>query len=206
MTATRTRTIETRSAFPLDWPRGWPRSPERGRALYQVSFAKARDELFADLRRLGASDVVLSTNAKLRGDGLPYADYREPGDPGVAVFWTSRDGKPMVMACDRYQTVRENLRAIGLTVEALRAIERAGASDLLERAFSGFAALPASTESRRPWREVLGFAPDARNLDREDVEEAFRERARSRHPDAGGSHDEMVELTRARADALVEVG
>jgi cytochrome c5 len=47
-----------------------------------------------------------------------------------------------VIACDSYSTVRANMRAVGATVEALRAIQRHGATSLLERAFTGFAALP----------------------------------------------------------------
>lgn len=49
-----------------------------------------------------------------------------------------------VLACDLFIDVRLNMHAIGLTVSAIRQIERCGASSMLERAFRGFmAALPA---------------------------------------------------------------
>ena len=49
-----------------------------------------------------------------------------------------------VLACDLFHEVRLNMHAIALTVEAMRQIERCGASSMLERAFRGFmAALPA---------------------------------------------------------------
>lgn len=49
-----------------------------------------------------------------------------------------------VLACDLFNEVRLNMHAIGLTVIAMRQIERCGASSMLERAFRGFmAALPA---------------------------------------------------------------
>jgi hypothetical protein len=55
-----------------------------------------------------------------------------------------------VLACDLFNEVRLNMHAIGLTVEAMRQIERCGASSMLERAFRGFmAALPAKGETSR---------------------------------------------------------
>jgi hypothetical protein len=53
-----------------------------------------------------------------------------------------------VLACDLFTEVRLNMHAIGLTVEAMRQIERCGASSMLERAFRGFmAALPAKGQT-----------------------------------------------------------
>jgi hypothetical protein len=46
-----------------------------------------------------------------------------------------------VIACDQFKEVRLNLAAIVTTIKAIRAIERAGTSSLLERAFKGFSAL-----------------------------------------------------------------
>jgi len=45
-----------------------------------------------------------------------------------------------VIACDQFSQVRWNLAAIGLTIKAIRQIERCGTTSLLERAFKGFAA------------------------------------------------------------------
>jgi len=53
-----------------------------------------------------------------------------------------------VLACDLFNEVRLNMHAIALTIQAMRQIERCGASSMLERAFRGFmAALPAKGES-----------------------------------------------------------
>ncbi|HZW05353.1 MAG TPA: J domain-containing protein [Candidatus Nitrosotalea sp.] len=53
-----------------------------------------------------------------------------------------------VLACDLFNEVRLNMHAIALTVQAMRQIERCGASSMLERAFRGFmAALPARGET-----------------------------------------------------------
>jgi DnaJ-domain-containing protein 1 len=101
--------------------------------------------------------------------------------------------RPFVIACDTYRKVRWNLRAIGATVEALRAIQRHGASSMLEQAFTGFAALPPANRAK-PWHEVLGVAETAAA---EAVRDAYRELARIHHPDAGGNAERMAEINGA---------
>lgn len=61
----------------------------------------------------------------------------------AAKAWVSGDfGKQneKVIACDRYDEVRLNVKAIQITVAALRKIEDAGAPGFLDRAFAGFTA------------------------------------------------------------------
>ena len=187
-------------AFPLYWPVSWPRAKSRRDGPYQVTFGKALDDLAGELRRFGARGLVISSNVPIRQDGLPYAsaDNRLYDDPGVAVYFELR-GKPYVFACDRWRAVRDNLRAIGLTVSALRAIDRAGASELLERAFTGFAQLPPAREAPPSWFDVLGVSPDA---GKEEIEEAFKAKAKKAHPDVGGSHEAMTRLNQARESGL----
>lgn len=52
-------------------------------------------------------------------------------------------------------------------------------------------------------RETLGLPPDGR-LDAADINAAFRRRAKSAHPDAGGSDAEYRRIAEAR-DALLEM-
>jgi hypothetical protein len=200
--------------YPLDWPVGEPRTPYHRREVgrFEVEFGRARDELLRELRLLGARDVVISSNIPTRADGLPYANApKRLDDPGVAVYWVTRryDSNarkdvtaPFVMACDRYRTAVANIRAIGLSVEALRALERHGTKAIRDRAFSGFAALPAQAGASS-WRTVLGLG-DAQ-VSADDVERAYRRAAMTAHPDRGGTTEAMSEVTRARADALREV-
>lgn len=199
-------TMGTVDAYPLAWPMATPRTDprDRQRGAFKVTMARARDELLRGLRLLEACDVVISSMVPVRQDGIPYASWRgglRENDPGVAVYWM-RGGEPFVMACDRYEDVIHNLRAVGLTVEAIRAIERHGSTHLRDRAFAGFRALPAST--KRPWRDVLGFdagaAPTATQ-----IREHFRARAKRAHPDVGGSKAAMDELTKAQAEGLAEI-
>lgn len=188
-------------AFPLAWPEGWKRARRREQSRFRTEFTKARDFLFAEIGRMGGSRTVLSTNLPLRRDGLPYANQPNPQDSGVAVYFRYHE-KSMVFACDRFTKVGDNIYAIGLTIEALRGIERWGASDMMERAFSGFKAL--SSETKKSWSEVLNLT--GHSATREQIEAQYRILARTRHPDAGGSNQEMAELNQARIDALREIG
>ncbi len=195
-------------AYPLQWPEGWPRMPSWKResdrkfagSVYGLAMGRARDQLLAELHRLGARDVVISSNVALRRDGLPYADQRKIEDPGVAVYFTLKK-RPMCMARDAYESVAGNLRSLGLAIEAMRQLERHGGSTMMEKAFAGFAAL-APPSWKKPWREVFGVQPDWRG----DIASLYREKAKSRHPDAGGSDTLMAELNVAYAEAKLDLG
>jgi hypothetical protein len=186
-------------AYPLHWPAGQPRTKRPETSRFDVSFARARDALMEALRLMGARYPVLSTNIELRRDGLPYANTREPEDKGVAVYFQWK-GKQMTFACDRWDRVRDNVRAIGKTIEAIRGISRWGASDMMERAFSAFEALPppGGTVTLSCW-DVLGLHPGA---PRSDITAAYRRQARAAHPDQGGTREDWDRLQAAYEQAL----
>jgi hypothetical protein len=87
------------TAYPLQWPPGRPRtaSYSRERAKFDVTFARARDNIVREVELLvgggsrhwtsGSINLVISTNIALRRDGLPLAGQRAPDDPGVAVYF-----------------------------------------------------------------------------------------------------------------------
>jgi hypothetical protein len=147
------------------------------------------------------SNVIISTNVPLRLDGLPRSD-KEPSDPGAAVYWKKNDKQVMrCMAIDRYDRVSDNLAAIAATLEAMRAIERHGGGQILERAFVGFAALP--EKASQPWREVLGVTVPGPTLAH--VEERFRALVKIHHPDRGGDRQEFERIVQAREAAEMEL-
>lgn len=193
-----TTTSPTITRYPLAWPAGQARTAahRRQRPKFEAgTFAQARDGLLAELRRLGAANVVLSTNVELRRDGLPYADRRQPDDPGVAVYF-SRKGRDLAIGCDRWAKVEDNLRAVADAIECIRTIERRGTGQMVDAAFAGFAALPPGPHPAGPlaWWEVLGVyahTPD------DDVRTAYRAWALKHHPDRGGDPAKMAELNAA---------
>lgn len=193
-----------REAYPLTWPAGQLRTAplRRREGNFKYTFGQARDHLLAELRRLGAANVVVSTDVPLRRDGLPYADG-DPKDPGIAVYFDRPDGRgkmrPFVVACDTYTRLCANARAVGVTVEALRTIERHGSTDMMEQAFTGFAALPAPRAAEASWWETLQVAPEASPAQ---IEEAHQRLALQHHPDRGGDTETMARVNRARDVAL----
>ncbi|MEH1902486.1 MAG: J domain-containing protein [Nostoc sp.] len=110
------------TAYPLTWLlTSQQRTPKlkRASATYSVGFAKARDDLLDELRLSSADDVVISSNIPLRKDGLPYASFNEPLDPGIAVYFRG-NGQSYVICCDAWDKAKDNLRAIGQYISALR--------------------------------------------------------------------------------------
>ncbi|QKQ75555.1 J domain-containing protein [Nostoc sp. TCL240-02] len=120
------------TAYPLAWPPSQKRTPgdKRTSASYRVGFAKARDDLLDELRLSSADDVVISSNIPLRKDGKPLASFKEPIDPGIAVYFRSK-GQSYVVCCDAWDKVKNNLRAIGEYISALRAIVNCQVSSVL---------------------------------------------------------------------------
>lgn len=183
-------------ASPLHWPNRQARTPrgqrKRNPMWKTATVSTASVQVEDEVARLGGHDLILSTNLALRIDGFPRSGQPEPEDPGVAVYFT-RKGKQVVFACDRYSSVRENLRAIGMHLNALRGMERWGIGTL-DQAFAGYMALP-ETAGVDPWWKVLGCEdPPATAVQ---LDQAYRAAARQAHPDSGGSHDAFVRVQRA---------
>jgi DnaJ domain len=188
-------------AYPLQWPDGWPKTlwHQRKRAQFtkykrELSVMDGVERCLGELEKLsiGRDDIVISTNLKTRLDGLPRSDQAAPADPGCAVYWQTRNGKRRVMAIDRYDRVADNLAAIAATLEAMRAIERHGGAQILDRAFTGFTALP--SQQRASWRVILGVNEGA---SLEQARDAYRKLAAQHHPDRGGDGAMMAAVNAA---------
>jgi hypothetical protein len=194
------------TAYPLCWPPGWARATHRSDAKFNVGGSRGRrvelpdglNRVYRELGMLGVPDsaVIVSTSLRVRLDG---GIMRDQGwakvDPGVAVYWGTREGVQRCMAIDRYIRLPDNLAAIAATLEAMRAIERHGGATILDRAFTGFTALPAPEQ---PF-QVLGIRASATP---QEVKDAYRRLASEHHPDRGGNEETMARLNRAR-DAML---
>jgi hypothetical protein len=172
----------------------------------ELTIAEATTRVVDELRRMHVAqrDVVISTNLRLRNDGLPLSKQREPEDPGVAVYW-KKDGKNLVIAADCYTKIADNLAAVAATLEAMRAIKRHGGAAILERAFTGFTALPAPISGGKPWREVLDLA-DVAQPHRDLVRERYRIKRSEAHPDHDGTEDAFRAVQEAYEQAARELG
>lgn len=199
--------------YPLQWPDGWERTRHRRRSSYKMPPGSMIEHLSGELRRFSARGVVVSSNVPQTRERTMRLDYRIPDDPGVAVYFTKTDGNgrfvERVLACDKWDRAYDNAYAIGLAIEHMRGMDRCGATQLLERAFSAFGALPPSSAApvSRPWWDVLGIPQSAIGvLSIAMVEARYRELAAKAHPDRGGSDAAMAELNAARDQAKAHYG
>lgn len=186
-------------AYPLDWPADYPRSDSQKKSKFTTTLGKARDFVNAELKRLNATDAVISTNVPLKDNGDLRADWSRYkfDDTGVAVYFTRND-QQVVLCCDTYSKVWDNLHAIGRTIEALRQIDRDGVSDFLNRSFSGFKRLSEVTEALDCF-QILGIH---RGATLKDVRDAYRALSKKFHPDVGGSSQKFNQLYEAYLQAL----
>lgn len=192
--------------YPLSWPAGWPRhkgSQDSDTRFKGPTFQWDRvyRGLKDELRRIGATQIVVSTNQPLRNDGAPYAQQRNIPDVGVAVYFV-RNGKSLVMAQDRFWSIIGNMRSLTLSIEGLRQMERHGGTFMIERAFEGFTALPPPESC---W-QILGILPQSNKtgglVAKSNIQKAFREKAQEAASGNGGDMDRIV---RARDRALAEL-
>lgn len=176
------------------------------RSPFSARWPQTRDLLLREADHLGAHLVVVEldlTRVDLRQDGEIRANARL-GSGKVRVSLDSRHG-PMRLASDRYHagalSWQANARAVALTLEALRTVERYGAVHSAEQ-YAGFLALPVSLalgdftsadEALRWLRDVSGVGPG------ETSRVAYRTAARVMHPDTGGSRDDWDRLEAARS-------
>jgi hypothetical protein len=195
--------------FPLYWPANQPRitSAKRRRAAFSTrsrgfsaygpsrkhSIAESARELEAEIKRMGGKNMIISSNLKVKGNGLPYSSQRTPDDPGVAVYfnWNKRD---LVFACDKWLLIEDNLWAIVKHIEALRGQERWGVGSL-DQAFAGYAALP--DPELKQWWEDLGVDQSASN---EQIKTAFLSLAKRYHPDSGSGDPIMFDRVKKAYD------
>jgi len=195
------------SAYPLEWPRHVPRRQQRDSARWRqdgkrLTVAQARRRLIEEIDkmtkpghtyRVDPDLVIVSTNIRSRGDGMPYSNAREPEDPAVAVYF-ELDGEPHCMPCDAWDRVADNIAAVAAHIGAMRGIERWGVSDI-RQAFTAFKALPSSASNAAgAWWVVLEVD---HNASPDDVRAAYQRRRKETHPDHGGDAAQFSAVQRA---------
>lgn len=195
------------------WPRERTKHPVRSR--FSENYSRTLELLDRELRHLGARDVVILADcsaADLRRDGTLRAGASLRSQ-GIILCFVGKHG-PVRMPCDRYNDWRDNIRAIAVSLEALRAVDRHGVTSSGEQ-YRGWTALPSSIEmpaaefenkadaaaflmrtawgERDQWQCVIAdvFVPG-------NLELVYRDAAKRAHPDCGGTNDLMAKVNRAR--------
>lgn len=190
---------------PIDqWPGEQTPAHRRARGNFKAGFTKVLDDLEHELDCIKAKDITVQgyfDRADIRNDGWPRSSAR-PKQPGVVLSLGQTKAGPLRFACDTYTEWESNLRAIGLTLSALRAMERYGAVRKAEQ-YRGWSALPPAGGAVTPpmnveqacrWlAAVSGMVFDQRASPAV-YADVYRAAARKCHPDTGGSQAKFVEL------------
>lgn len=190
------------------WP--YPKVPMVG-APFRAKWTDTRELLLHELDQLLVQVAVVELDlapGNLRQDGEIRANAR-PRSGRVRLSFASIHG-PLQYACDRYdgtyggayalQSWQCNARAIALTLQALRSVDRYGAVRAGEQ-YRGFQALGATaakpfTNADEALRWLIGQAEEVDGGT--DPKVAYRSAARRLHPDVGGDPADWSLLDEAR--------
>lgn len=207
--------LTTRPLTDRAWIGAKPRTRSQFTATYSDTLNLLEREVYA-LQTRGMDDPVLMidiTEADLRLDGQVRANAR-PASDAVALAFESKRG-PLVFRADRYDSKpwgskmdglwQHNLRAIALTLEALRAVDRYGATQSGEQ-YVGYRQIEARTagpqstpdQARAGLRAVAG---DSMPYDATDAD-LVRIARRETHPDRRGGDRTAWDLVEKCATVL----
>lgn len=189
---------------PLEkWPGGFTKV--RRRSQFKATFQRSLNDLENELRHLGASYCIIQVavaQGDIRIDGR-LRGGASPVHPGVIVSFESRHG-PLSYPCDQYTDWRDNLRAIILALEALRAVDRYGVTRKAEQ-YKGWTALPSPDNGQMSLEEAAvlvghyaGRLPETLVHDRRAMDEAVKVAESKSHPDGGGSATAFTKVQKAR--------
>jgi hypothetical protein len=194
----------------------WPREPtparKRQRSPFEVDLSKTYRLLRYELKHLKAENPVVQElsvrETEIRIDGLLRAGVR-PLFPGVILSFRTPKLGPMQYACDACIDWEDNTRAICLTLERLRLIDRYGCT-LRGEQYTGWRALPPPIVTPPPMtveeaaeyvgKIVGGIERRMLIIDREKFRDAYRTAALKLHPDANGAsrNSEWLKLQDAK--------
>lgn len=149
-----------------------------GQLTTKVSPVQTRREIEECFRKWGIDEYRIPRDGKSQSEAA------------LIIFYV--DDRKQELKCSRFYYYRENLRALYLILDSLRKAHDRGILSELARAAVAF--LPAGSEAKRPWYEILQVTP---TTSPEVVKASYKALAKQRHPDAGGSDEAMRELNGA---------
>lgn len=188
------------------WPGEKRPSYKRVKSPFGVKYARLLNDLERELNHLRAKDIVIQAYVsanQIRNDGWLYSAAR-PSEPGIILSFMKGGKEEISFPCDTYNAWESNLRAISLTLTALRSIDRYGVTQHAEQ-YKGWAKLPPAP-TRMDVKDALAFVHLQTGIEpttQEKLREAYRAAARKLHPDVSGSDHQFILLGRAK-DAIEE--
>ena len=190
------------------WPGKPTPSQQQKDGRFKASYAATLELLEKELCHLKAKDTVIQAYFELgqiRNDGWPRSSAR-PTQPGVVLTYYVK-GEAFSFPCDTYSWWEDNLRAIGLSLEALRTVNRYGVTQGSEQ-YQGFKRLEApvyKSKQDEAYEFIAKHSGATVQGARTDVDGCYRTAARKLHPDLGGSHELFVKLQEKISRASTEL-
>lgn len=187
----------------------WPgkQTTSRKDSLFSAKYSDTLDLLEKELRHINAREILIQTyleRGQIRNDGWPKSNATRPINPGVILTFV-RNGKTISMPCDRYRDWECNLRAIALSLKALRDVDRYGVTTGGEQ-YRGWEALPPPqpkvVDELHEAAKVISRYSDIsveQIINRQRTQEAIRAAIIRAHPDKeGGSTEAFQAVNEAR--------
>jgi hypothetical protein len=170
------------------WPGKKTPPGARAESRFKAPWSRTLDDLDRELFHLDARDVLIQgyfRQSDIRNDGWPRSGVF-PSEPGVILSFKTpkKDAPNLSFPCDTYTRYTDNLRAIALSLEALRAVERYGVTRHSEQ-YKGWAKLPPAPDKMSAHDAVVfislnsGFA----GIGAANFKDAYRAAAKRLHPD-----------------------
>ncbi len=176
----------------------WPYPEQAHRPpLFKANYSDTLDRLEYEIDQLDGSEVIIglvTDGSQIRIDGLPRAGMRA-NHAGVELSFEIPSGKRLVFHTDVHNQAtrwvdggparvpwQDNLRAIALGLEALRAVKRYGITTGIGEQYAGFLQLTTSQANPDRGKQLVD---DAGSL---------RKALMQHHPDHGGDPRDFADV------------
>lgn len=211
------------------WPYGGTGRGGRN-SPFKASYPKTLALLSDELRRMNARYVRLETGHRgedIRMDGLPKVNAKTPRFDGVCLSFEMRtptgkkDEKGRILEayelfefpCATFGYWEDNLRAIALTLKAIRETKKYGVGRLdRDVHYAGFKHKRVEAQTGTPVNGKMdvdaaaavlaacaegGWTAEVIQRSRDEMEKAYRAAAKNTHPDYGGTDHSMARVNLA---------
>ena len=192
---------------PLDTWIG-PRTRYPRSSQFKATWGSTLQLLKRELAFVKAQNITILLDVDdrhIRQDGYPYANAR-PRSPAVVLMFDSKHGFQR-FPCDTYDRWGDNMRAIALSLEALRSVNRWGVAKHGEQ-YRGWGRLPARASATMDLKAAAAFVAAAAGEPytadgliavSSTASMACRVAAKRLHPDVGGSPRDWQTFQEAKA-------
>jgi hypothetical protein len=183
------------------WPGEYTKN--RKKSMFKASYGKTLDLLEYELGLLKATNVILQValeSKDIRLDGKPRSGAKA-AHPGIILTFDSKYG-PLQYPCDRFDDWEDNLRAIALSLEHLRAVDRYGVTKRGEQ-YTGWTALP-NKNGKMSHYEAMAMLSTYSGMELTEASThetriaAYRKAAAAAHPDRGQGDAAFKEVQAAK--------